>query len=136
VAGPKTALTVRGPRFTRTAQSTVTANAASVRPSIPRTEFRSSGTRSATKVTRAATLTAKVRENSITVMAALMRAAQPPNSSSLSPVPPLPSVTHRMTRRYMTETTTIVVTASQIEAPKVSGATPVPTSRARNGPKT
>ena len=69
-------------------------------------------------VTSAAMLTRKVSVYSMTVMPALSLTAQGPNSSSLRPLPPLPSVTHIITSRYIADTVTTVSTASQIEAPK------------------
>jgi len=77
------------------------------------------GNRSAMKVTSAAMLTRKVSVYSMKVIAALTLTAQPPNSSSLRPLPPLPSVTQLITRRYMVDTMAMVSTTSQTLAPKV-----------------
>lgn len=44
-------------------------------------------------------------------------AAQEPNSSSLRPLPPVPSATQSITRRYTAETVATVSTASQMLAP-------------------
>jgi len=76
------------------------------------------------KVTRAAMLTRKVSVYSMNVIAALTFTAQPPNSSSASPLPPLPSVTQRMTSRYMVDTMAMVKTTNHTVAPKVTSATP------------
>src|ERR1051326_6948254 len=81
-------------------------------------------------------LTRKVSVYSTTVMAAFTFIAHPPNSSSVSPLPPLPSVTHVITSRYIAETTATVSTTSQTLAPNVTGATPATTISLRNGPKT
>jgi len=66
----------------------------------------------------------------------LVLTAQGPNSSSVNPLPPLPSTTQRMTRRYMAETMTTVKTTIQMLAPSVTWATPATTISLRNGPKT
>lgn len=87
-------------------------------------------------VTSAAMLTRKVRVYSITVMAALSLTAQSPNSSPLKPLPPLPSVTQTMTRRYIAETTTKVSTTNHSVVPNARFATPAATSSRRAGPKT
>ncbi len=81
-------------------------------------------------------LTRNVRVYSTKVIAALILTAQLPNSSSLKPLPPLPSVTQRITKRYMAETTVIVIITSQIDAPKVVRATPARTISFKNGPNT
>ena len=81
-------------------------------------------------------LTRKVRVYSTKVMPAFILTAQPPNSSSLRPLPPLPSVIQTMTRRYMAETRATVMTTSQMLAPKVIWATPATTISLRKGPKT
>ncbi len=69
-------------------------------------------------------------------MPALTMTAQPPNSSSLSPLPPLPSVTQIITSRYMAETMMTVNTASQMAAPNTTEATPAAKTIRRKGPKT
>ena len=94
------------------------------------------GKRSAIKVTIAAILTRKVSVYSTNVIAALTLTAQLPNSSSLKPLPPLPSVTQRMTRRYIAETTMMVRITNQTEAPNVTRATPPTTISFKKGPKT
>ena len=71
-------------------------------------------------VTMAAMLTRKVNVYSMKVIAALTLTAHPPNSSSLNPLPPLPSVTHCMTNRYIAETTAMVSTTIHTEAPNVT----------------
>ena len=95
-----------------------------------------SGKRSAMKVTKAAMLTRNVSVYSMKVMLALSLTAQLPNSSSLRPLPPLPSVTQRMTWRYMADTTRMVNTTSHKLAPKVTWATPAMTMSFRKGPNT
>ena len=96
----------------------------------------STGSRSAMKVTMAAMLTRKVRVYSMKVIPALTLTAQPPNSSSLRPLPPLPSVTQRITSRYMADTAATVKITSQMLAPNVTAATPATTINCKNGPKT
>ncbi len=88
------------------------------------------------KVTMADMLTRKVRVYSTKVMAALTLTAHPPNSSSLRPLPPLPSITQRITSLYMAETTAMVMITSHTEAPKVTWATPAATISLRKGPNT
>ena len=87
-------------------------------------------------VTRAAMLTRKVRVYSTTVMPEFRITAQVPNSSSFRPLPPLPSVIHLITRRYIALTTTTVRTASQIAAPITMDPTPATMISFRKGPKT
>lgn len=70
------------------------------------------------------------------VMPAFTLTAQPPNSSSLRPLPPDPSVTHFITRRYMADTTAMVNTASQTAPPKTMRAAPETIIRLRKGPNT
>ena len=81
-------------------------------------------------------LTRNVRVYSTKVMPAFIFTAQGPNSSSVSPLPPLPSTTHRITSRYMADTIATVKTTSQMLVPKVTSATPARTISLRNGPKT
>ena len=88
------------------------------------------------KVTSAAMLTRKVSVYSTKVMPAFTFTAQLPNSSSASPLPPLPSTTQRITRRYIAETMATVNTTIQMLAPKVMPATPPTTISRRKGPKT
>ena len=98
--------------------------ASKVRTGTPATLALSAGRRSATKVTRAAMLTRNVSVYSTKVMPAFTFTAQEPNSSSLSPLPPLPSTTQRITSRYIAETIATVRTTSQMLAPNVTSATP------------
>ena len=81
-------------------------------------------------------LTRNVSVYSMKVIPALILTAQLPNSSSLKPLPPLPSTTQRITRRYIAETIATVRMTSQTLAPNVTCATPATTINFRNGPKT
>ena len=81
-------------------------------------------------------LTRKVSVYSITVIDALTLTAQPPSSSSHSPLPPLPSVIHTMTLRYIIETTTTVTTTIQSGAPKQMAPAELATMSLRKGPNT
>ena len=92
--------------------------------------------RSATNVTSAAILTKNVSVYSMTVIPPLILTAQPPNSSSESPLPPLPSVIHVITCRYIAETMMTVKTTIQTVAPNVICATPATTINFKKGPKT
>ncbi len=103
---------------------------------MPKIALFNTGRRSAIKVTMAAILTKKVRVYSTKVIAALIFTAQLPNSSSLKPLPPLPSVTHLITSRYIAETTIMVIITNQTDAPKVTRATPATTISFKNGPNT
>ena len=136
VAGPKVRAVVVGPRLTSQPVRMLTPTANQARFSMRKSVWLSRGKRSAAKVTRAAMLTRNVSVYSMKVMPALSLTAQPPNSSSLRPLPPLPSVTQRITRRYIAETTAIVKMTNHRLAPKVISATPAATIRRRKGPKT
>ena len=88
------------------------------------------------KVTSAAMLTRKVSVYSMAVMLAFIFTAQPPNSSSHRPLPPLPSGIHRITLRYIRLTTTTVATTIHIGAPKQTAPAPLAASSCKKGPKT
>ena len=136
VAGPNARAATFGPRLTSHPVKRLRTMATNVRywmPSIPSFKI---GIRSAMNVTIAAMLTRKVRVYSTKVMAAFTFTAQPPNSSSFRPLPPLPSITHCITSRYMADTTAIVRITSHTEAPNVTCATPATTTSLRKGPNT
>ncbi|MDO9087308.1 MAG: hypothetical protein Q7U53_13960 [Anaerolineaceae bacterium] len=136
VAGPKVRAAILGPRFTSHPINRDKPMAVSVRRGRPSRSPLRAGKRSAMKVTMAAMLTRKVRVYSMKVMPALTLTAQPPNSSSLRPLPPEPSVTHCITRRYMADTTAMVSTASHTAPPKTTRAAPETTTRLKKGPNT
>ncbi len=107
-----------------------------VRYWIPKKASFKAGNRSATKVTIAAILTRKVKVYSTKVMPPFTFTAHGPNSSSLRPLPPLPSVIQTITSRYMADTNAMVKTTNHTVGPKVTPATPATTTSFRKGPKT